>query len=266
VREDLPTNPSPNEGHSPTGAARLRSIVAAVRGLGSFGPVAALALILPGLGGLVLVALLPTLAPLLREHLWWGLVIYSTGFIVLAGLAILPTYSLALLAGWAFGFGYGFPAALVGYMGGALVGYAVGRRSAQRHVVELLARHRKWDAVYRALLTGSPGRVILLIALVRLPPTFPFAALNLVLAAARVPPGRYLLGSFLGMAPRTVVTVWAAAQAARYLRDPTKLLEEGVWWHVLGGLAGAAVAVTVLTLIARRALKHLAPTSEAEPS
>ena len=209
-------------------------------------------MVLPFFSGLVLVGLLTTIAPVLRAHWGWGVPLYVGAFVLLAGLALVPTYALALLGGWTFGFAVGFPAALVGYMGGAWLGYELGRRTAGTRVIELLQEHPKWDAVFHALLTGRPVHVVTLIALVRLPPTFPFAPLNLLLAAARVTPRHYLLGSFLGMAPRTVVTVYLASRASRL--DLATVHDR---WFLLGALLATALVVAILAHISNRALKQM---------
>ncbi|MEI8197398.1 MAG: VTT domain-containing protein [Phycisphaerae bacterium] len=219
--------------------------------LGAFGPLAALSFILPSCGGLVLLGFLPTVATYLRSHPTWGLPAYVAGFALLAGLAVLPTYALGLLGGYTFGLAWGFPAALLGYTGAAVIGYLVGRGSAGERVVTILREHPKWDAVYHALLTGRSWHVIWLIALVRIPP-HPFASVNLLLAAARVSLLRYGVGSLLGMAPHALFLTWAASDAAQLdLQHPAD------WRIVLAAIVTMSLTATVITHVARRALRQM---------
>lgn len=222
-----------------------------LRRLGAFGPLAALSFILPSCGGLILLGFLPRIADYLHHHPTWGLPAYICGFSLLAGLALLPTYALALLGGWTFGLAWGFPAALLGYVGAALIGYLVGRRSASDRIITLLREHPKWNAVYHILLTGHPGHVIWLIILVRIPP-HPFATLNMLLAAARVSLPRYTAGSLLGMAPHALLLTWAASDAAHLdLQHPID------WRFGIGGIITLALVALVIAHLARRALRQV---------
>ena len=57
----------------------------------------------------------------------WGVVFYVLIFIVSSGLGLLPPYAQAVLGGWVFGITVGLPAALIGFTGGSIIGYAVAR-------------------------------------------------------------------------------------------------------------------------------------------
>ena len=52
---------------------------------------------------------------------------------------------------------------------------------------------------------------MLVVTLVRIPPNSPFALSNGAMAAARVPIGAYLVGTLVGLAPRTAVAVRAGS-------------------------------------------------------
>lgn len=57
----------------------------------------------------------------------------------------------SLLGGWAFGLSFGLAAALTGFVGAALVNYAIAWRVSGDRLEKLLAQHTKWNAVH-------PGR------------------------------------------------------------------------------------------------------------
>jgi hypothetical protein len=82
------------------------------RRLGAAGPVAIVLSFWPPLGGFLLLTTLTTFAPWLRENPAPGLVIYFFATTLLVGFSFLPTFAVALYAGWTFGFGLGFSIAL----------------------------------------------------------------------------------------------------------------------------------------------------------
>src|SRR5262245_16966385 len=135
----------------------------------------AAALFLPPLGSLLLFANINTIGEWLRGHEAAGVALYIAGFALLAGLALLPTYASAILGGWAFGFPIGFPAAMAGFVGGAVIGYGVARPTASERVLALIAEKPKWKAVRDTLLGGRALKTLGIVTLLRLPPNSPFA-------------------------------------------------------------------------------------------
>jgi uncharacterized membrane protein YdjX (TVP38/TMEM64 family) len=185
------------------------SAVAFFRRLGPAGFLAIIAATLPPLGGFVLIGLSGSyVAPFLRSHPNAGPFMYAGGFALLAGFALLPTYAQSLLGGWAFGFRTGLTFALVGFGGASLIAYVVARKASGDHVIKLIDEHPKWRAVYDALLGRGFWRTLGIVTLVRIPPNSPFALTNLLMATVRVPVVPYLIGTLLGMAPRTAAVVY----------------------------------------------------------
>ena len=217
------------------------------RQLGPAGPLALVASALPLLGELVLFCLLAFLAPRLRSLGVSGAALYAIGFALTSGLAILPTHIQSALGGWAFGFKVGFPAAVAGVLGGALLGYWIARRASGARVLRLIEEQPKWAAVHRSLVGGSFGRTLLVVTLLRLAVT-PFAMTNLVLAAVGVGPGTYLLGTVLGLAPRTGAVVFLA-HAVNQLTFG-KLEHRWLW---ISSMILTAITVLVIGHMAQRA-------------
>lgn len=226
------------------------------RRLGLAAPAAVAACVLPLVGLVLLTYYIDPVGQWLRSNWPWGPVIYAAAFVILGGLALMPTWTYSALGGWTFGFAIGLPSALAGYVGGALVGYAIGRWTAGDRLVRLMDCNPKWRAVYDALMGSSNARTLLIVFLVRLASS-PFALTNLVFSAARVPIWIYILGTATGLTVRTGVVVWFAAQLSgdHFDYKDNKLL-------VIGGAAIAVAVVFIITKLARRALANVVEPSE----
>lgn len=239
--------------------------------VGKLGPAAPLAVawaVLPPLGSIVLFTYLGTIGAWLRGHEAAGVVLYAAAFAVLAGMALLPTYASAILGGWAFGFALGFPAALAGFCGGAIIGYFIARGAARDRAVKLIEEHEKWRIVRDALIgdttDGRDGhgfcKMLGVVALVRLPPNSPFAITNLVMASVKVRFIPYILGTLIGMAPRTGAAVYIAAT----LREmaAADVAKQRPWWWIAVGIVLTIVVLAVLGSVAKRALGKMANRKE----
>jgi len=179
---------------------------------------------------------------------------------VLSGLALLPTYAQAILGGWAFGIGVGLPAALAGFFGGSLIGYAVASRFASERAMAVLDEHPRWMAVRDALVGDGAGsgfwRTLGIVSLVRLPPNSPFALTNLLMASVRVPRLAFALGTLIGMAPRTAVVLYLATLIQGEIsRDAVRGAKP--WWFVPLAIVLAIVVLVVIMRIANRAVQRV---------
>lgn len=222
------------------------------RRIGAVGPLATVALFVPPVSGLLLLGTLPQLGAWLRGQEQLGLAIYLAAFTLLGGLALLPTYAQSVLGGWAFGFAAGWAATIAGFVGAALVSYAITRRLSGDRIERLLAERQRWHAVYRQLMHTSAWRSVGLITLLRLPPSAPFAASNVAMGALGVPKGPFALGTALGLAPRAGVAVYAGAGLATL--DPSNLRDAGTFALSLGLTFAAVVLVGWM---ATRALRRV---------
>ena len=223
------------------------------RRLGAAGPVAIVLSFWPLVGGAVLLSTLTQFGPWLRGHGTEGLLLYFffTGFLV--GVSFVPTFSIAILAGWAFGFARGFPLAVATLTVASLLAYAIGRWIARDRVLEVVRERPSWNAVYRALLDGGFGRTLFVVTLLRIPPLSPFAIANFVLAAGRVRLLPYTAGTLLGIVPRTAVAVLVAAELEQ-LRFSSDVSPR---WMVIAGNVAMIVMCVVLGWMANRALRRV---------
>ena len=222
-----------------------------IRKLGAVGPLAIIAATLPALGGFVLLYFSQTVGDWLRSHGQSGPMIYIACFTVLAGLALLPTYAQAIIGGFAFGVWAGTGAALAGFVGAAIVGYAVARYFSGDRAAQVIAEHPKWQAVYDELLQGGFWKTLGIVTLIRVPPNSPFAMTNLVLAATKTPVSIYAVGTLFGMAPRTAAAVYIGST----LSDLNEV--ERPWWIIVGGIVLALLVVGVIGVLANRAISHV---------
>lgn len=240
--------------------------------LGPAGPLAVAWAVFPPLGSIVLFTYISTIGAWLRGHEGMGIALYMAAFALLAGVALLPTYASAILGGWAFGFAEGYPAALAGFGGGAVIGYFIARGAAQDRAVKLIEEHEKWRIVKEALVgrdergraeDGSPTapttrgfwKTLGVVALVRVPPNSPFALTNLVLASVKVRFAPFVLGTLIGMAPRTAAAVYIAATLRE--QAAAEVAKQRPWWWIAVGIVLTFVVLGVLGLVAKRALSKM---------
>lgn len=247
--------PSPSPTSTPASAGEGGVVARVWSRFGLAAPLALLSLVMPPLGGGLLIAYMKTIAEYLRSHAESGPWLYATAFATLAGLALLPTYAQSALGGFAFGVTIGFVAALAGFVGGAIIGYEVARRASGDKVMQTIESKPQWKAVREAFVSGQVNgfwKNLGMVALLRVPPNSPFALTNLVMASVKVPRAAFVVGTLIGMAPRTAAAVWVGSQAAELTG-----LSERPRWMVVVGIIVSIVVLGVVGLIADRAIKRV---------
>jgi uncharacterized membrane protein YdjX (TVP38/TMEM64 family) len=220
------------------------------RRLGASGPVAIALSFWPPLGGFILLAFLTRLGPWLRLEATTGLWIYLLVAGGLIGISFVPTFACAILAGWTFGFAVGWPLAMAAITAGSVVAYAIARWIARERVLEVVQSRPRWNAIYRDMLGTTRMRTTVVITLLRIPPTSPFALTNFALAAARVPLREYIIGTVVGIAPRTAMAALAGAQL-----EQLRFKDVGQSWSGIASVVATIVVCVVLGIWANRALR-----------
>jgi len=225
--------------------------------LGPAGLLGLLWAVAPAFGGILLLARINHASDWLNSHgLAVALAAYVGIFIATAGVGLLPTYPQSILAGWVFGAALGIPAALAGFGGASLIGYAIARAVSQDRVEKVINDNAKARAVRDSLLRSGFWKSLLIVTLVRVPPNSPFALTNGVLAASGVRLVPYFLGTVIGMTPRTAAAVilaanWAANNEGGIVeavkqRGPTQfivgIVAAFIVLGVIGALANKAIA------------------------
>lgn len=243
------------------GRDRLEQWFQFVKSLGPAGVLGVLWTTMPAIGGILLLTYIGSISDFLAAHGVLGLLLYIVIFIFSAGFGALPTYSQAILAGWAFGPVTGFLAAWVGFIGASLIGFYVARLVSRDRVEHVIEKNAKAEAIRQALVGHGFVRTTVIVTLLRIPPNSPFALTNLVMSATGVAKIPFLIGTALGMAPRTLAAVWLASEGAKRGDDILAVLSKD--WRA--AVIGIAIMFVVLGVIGSIAKKALAKVTEAQP-
>jgi uncharacterized membrane protein YdjX (TVP38/TMEM64 family) len=210
--------------------------------------------LMPVVGLAVLGWHLDTVTRLLTEQRPAGILIYVGAFALTAGLALMPTWAQSLLGGWAFGLIAGGAAAVSAIVLASWIGYEVARVASRDRVESVIRERPKWRAVRDELIGAGFLRTVGIVTVVRLPPNSPFALTNLVLAGGGVGRPAYVLGTLLGITPRTLLTVFMGSQVHQLTADT---LSDKPWWVMVLSVVLALVAVAIIGTVAKRALSRL---------
>lgn len=175
-----------------------------------------------------------------------GLALFVVAYAV-AAVFLVPASVLTLGAGAAFGLVYGMIAVSLGSTLGAALAFLVGRYAARDRVREKFASGEKFSAVDRAV--AAKGWKI--VALLRLSPVFPYVALNYLLGLTGVKFSHYVLASWIGMMPGTLLYVYAGFAARSTAQEPELLKTI----YTLLGLALTLAVTVYVTRLARNAMK-----------
>ncbi|MFG0246986.1 MAG: TVP38/TMEM64 family protein [Phycisphaerales bacterium JB052] len=213
--------------------------------------------VFPGVMGILLLTNMDFATRLLKGTetepglpLFAGLGVYVAIFIISAGLGLLPTYSQAILAGFAFGIAWGFPAALVGFGGASIIGYFIANRVARKKVEAEIHHHPKAEIVRDAFIRHGFMRALLILTLLRVPPNSPFALMNYVMSVSGVRLVPFLIATIVGMAPRTFAAVWIGSQVSSW--DEV----EKPKWLIIGGIVLAIAILVGLGKLANKAIEQ----------
>ena len=187
---------------------------------------------------------------LLKDMGGKGPVLYFVVYII-ACVALLPGSALTLLAGALWGVVFGTVMVSLSSVAGATAAFLVGRYLARDKVEKQMAKFPKFKAVADSL--GEGG--LKLVTLIRLSPAFPFNLLNYMMGITRVRLKDYVLGSWIGMFPGTVMYVYLGAAGTEIVKaqgDGGKSPQE--WALLVIGLTATIAVTVVVTRKAKAAL------------
>lgn len=189
--------------------------------------------------------------------------LFVAGVLIFCGLALLPTNLIGILAGWAFGFWFGLLLMVIGVVGSATVSYFINLRLTGDTLTALTERNARADAIHRALTNEGYFKTTSVITLIRMSVVMPFAFTNFFLAAARVPISSFVLGTFLGMLPRSGAMVLLGAGLSVLTFDNFNDV-----WFLAAGIPATVILIIVIGVMSRRALDRLTletSTPDAQP-
>ena len=186
----------------------------------------------------------------------WGPMLLAAVYVV-ATVLMTPGVILTLGAGFLFGLLVGTITVSVGSVLGATAAFLLGRTAARRFVVQQAEKFPRFAAVDQAV-EKSGFKIVLL---TRLSPLFPFNALNYLFSITNVRLRDYVLASWIGMLPGTVMYVYFGA-AAQSLASLVRGEYEGGTAEKAFLAAGLIVTIAVsayVTKLARDAMREQLP-------
>ena len=184
---------------------------------------------------------------------WIGIAVFILLY-VLACILFLPGSILTLGAGVVFGVVQGSIIVSIASTLGATAAFMVGRYLARDWIGHKIEGNTKFAAIDDAI--GREGWRI--VGLTRLSPIFPFSLLNYAFGLTRVSLGQYVVASWAGMIPGTIMYVYLGSLAgslATLGSDGSSQTRSPAQWALYGvGLVATLVVTVYVTRIARRAL------------
>lgn len=177
----------------------------------------------------------------------WGPIIFIALYIV-ATVFFIPGSVLTLGAGAVFGVVWGSIYVSIASTLGATAAFLVGRYLARDAIARKIEGNQRFAAIDKAV--AKEGWKI--VGLTRLSPVFPFTLLNYAFGLTQVKLRDYMLTSWIGMLPGTIMYVYlgSLAQAATGERERTT----GEWVLYGVGLFATVVVTVFVTRVAKKAL------------
>jgi uncharacterized membrane protein YdjX (TVP38/TMEM64 family) len=184
----------------------------------------------------------------------WGALLFGLAYVPAAVLFV-PASVLTLGAGFVFGVANGMVIVSLGSTAGASAAFMVARTVGRDWVAGRLARHPALDAIGRAV-ESEAFKVVLL---TRLSPLFPFNLLNYAFGLSSVPFKTYVLASWIGMLPGTLMYIYlgSAAQTVAALLSGELRRTPGQQAMFAAGLVATVAVTTIVTRTARRTLSAI---------
>jgi uncharacterized membrane protein YdjX (TVP38/TMEM64 family) len=186
----------------------------------------------------------------------WGSVLFAAAYVP-AAVLLVPGSLLTLGAGFVFGVVKGTVIVSLGSTAGATAAFIVGRSIARDWVARRLAGRPTMAAIARAVETEG----FKIVLLTRLSPVLPFNLLNYAFGLTAVPLRKYILASWIGMLPGTIMYVYLGSAAnnlaALLSGDQPRSAGQQVLFAL--GLAATVAATIIVTRTARRALDDIVP-------
>lgn len=202
-------------------------------------------------GGLHWRSELPALVARLTASDWGP--IAATAIFIPAVLVTAPVSWLTVLMGYAFGFARGMAIGSCGGLLGASAAFVV-----SRYLLRDMVR-RWWSSthLFRALERELGSRGIRLIVLARISPLVSCSLLSYLCGATRIGYGRFVVATWLGMAPGSVVYAWIGSSVREWTEADQSVAAHPyarVLWFV--GLLATVAVVAQLTRTARKLLRE----------
>ena len=166
---------------------------------------------------------------------------------ILACIFLIPGSPLTVGAGAVFGFWTGLILVSVGSTLGAVAAFLISRYLARGFIEKKIDKSHKFSAMDMAI--KREGWKIIFLA--RLSPIIPFFLLNYALGLTKIRLRTYIISSWAGMIPGTVLYTYIGSLGKTILTTENSLAD----WVILGVGLIATVSVTlIISKIAKRSL------------
>ncbi|MEO6898080.1 MAG: TVP38/TMEM64 family protein [Caldimonas sp.] len=179
----------------------------------------------------------------------WGPISFIAIYIV-ATVLFIPGSVLTLGAGAAFGVAWGSLYVSIASTLGATFAFLVGRYLARDAIARKIDGNQRFAAIDKAV--ANEGWKI--VGLARLSPVFPFTFLNYAFGLTQVKLRDYVLASWIGMMPGTVMFVYIGSLAKAATGERTRTTGEWVLYGV--GLVATVVVAVFVTRVAKKAFAN----------
>ena len=157
-----------------------------------------------------------------------GLMVINLLFSFVLALGLMPTTFYALLAGYMLGW-ESLPYLFLSYLLASSIGYSLCAFLDSGKLKGFL--DQRFDMSHT--MEEMTGTGVLLVAFCRMSPALPFAVLNAVFAIVRYPLPPYLIGSVLGMVPRTLFAVYVGGCFSLVTSFEDLKSETSLWFAVV---------------------------------
>lgn len=185
------------------------------------------------------------------------------GLYIAATVFFFPGLLITMAAGLLFGPLKGTALVSLGSLTGASLAFLIGRYLARDWVSKKAKSSPRFRAIDEAI--GKEGAKV--VFLLRLSPIFPYNLLNYALGLTRVKFGSYLLASWIGMLPGTLLYVYLGSLAGNIasLATGTGPEKSTSQWSLFGvGLLATIIVTVFVTKIAKRALDSQLAVTDAQ--
>ncbi len=191
---------------------------------------------------------------------WFGIFVFIAIYIA-ACVFFVPGSMLTLGAGVVFGVIKGSIIVSLASTLGATAAFVIGRYLARDWITSKIEGNAKFKAIDKAI--GREGwRIVLL---TRLSPVFPFNLLNYAFGITRISLGQYVIASWVGMIPGTIMYVYIGSLAGSLATIGTGGSHQektpAQWALYVGGMLATVVVTFYITKIARAALDEISEPS-----
>ena len=136
---------------------------------------------------------------------------------------------------------------------GATMAFILGRGAFRPIIEKKMQGSNKFEALQAAIAKNG----LKILTLVRLSPIFPFTVINYAFGLTRISLRKYIVGSFIGMLPGTLLYVYlgsAVGDVGQLMNDGVQDSGRAASMMFYGGLVATVVVTIIITKVAKQAL------------